>query len=312
MAQQSFDPGLSQKFTGNIRRAINKDGSFNVRRLGLGWQNFHVYQHLVTISWFKFFVYIIAGYVLTNVLFAFVYLAAGINNLHGANASSMGWAFADAFFFSAHTLTTVGYGNMYPDSFWFNVIAAAEAMVGLLAFALGTGLLYGRFSRPTASLIFSEHAIIAPYQDKTALEFRVANRRLTNTLIDVEIKVLLMTVEKNGDGQLMRQYHPVKLERTSVYFLPLTWTVVHPIDETSVLYNKTKEDLANLQAEFMILLKGFDDTFNQSVHARYSYTHKEITEGRRFTQAFYINDEGEMVLEMDKIGKTEPVGTINI
>jgi len=305
MAQQSFDPGLSQKFTGNIRRVINKDGSFNVKRIGLGLQNFHFYQYLVSISWLQFFGLILAGYIVANAIFAFVYLAIGIENLHGAETISGSGSFWDAFFFSAHTLTTVGYGNMYPSGFWINVAAASEAMIGLLAFALGTGLLYGRFSRATASIIFSEHAIIAPYEDKTALEFRIANRRI-NMLIDVEASIVLTTVEM-VDGKLIRVYKTMKLERTSVAFLPLTWTIVHPIDETSPIFNKTTDDLAALQTELLILIKGFDDTFNQSVHARYSYRYDEIVQGRRFTLAFYTNDDGDMVLEMDKINKTEPI-----
>ena len=149
--------------------------------------------------------------------------------------------FLNLFFFSTHTLTTVGYGNMYPDGPLANAIASVEALLGLMAFAIATGLLFGRFSRPSARFGFSDVMVIAPYQNGKALEFRVVNRR-ANNLIEAEARVMLMTVEIDG-GKPKRKYQQLQLERTQVLFLPLTWTVVHPIDENSPLYGKTAGDL---------------------------------------------------------------------
>jgi len=179
-------------------------------------------------------------------------------------------------------------------------VAAIEAMVGLMGFALATGLLYGRVSRPSARIGYSPNMLIAPYQDGASLQFRVVNQR-ENTLMELDAIVTLMTVV-GPPGNLRREFSPLKLERRMVYFLPLTWTIVHPIDQDSPLYGKTHADLERLQAEMIILIKGFDDTFSQTVHSRYSYRYDEIVWGARFTPAFTIDPEGDIVLEVDKVG----------
>jgi len=200
----------------------------------------------------------------------------------------------------------VGYGSISPKGTAANILAALEALSGLMGFAIATGLLYGRFSKPTAKIGFSQTMLIAPYQEGTSLQFRVVNQR-ANILMELEAKVLLMTVE-GATGQPTRKYQPLNLERSSVYFFPLTWTVVHPIDPESPLYGKTAEDLALLQAEVLILIKGFDDTFSQTVHTRYSYRYDEIVWGARFTPAFRIDDDGDMVLDVDRVGALARVG----
>jgi inward rectifier potassium channel len=172
--------------------------------------------------------------------------------------------------------------------------------VGVLGFAVATGLLFGRVSRPSARLGFSENALIAPYQDGTSLQFRVVNRR-KNSLVEAQAQVLLMTVERE-DGKPVRRYHPLTLERASVLFLALTWTVVHPIDEASPLYGKTAAELAALQAEIIILIKAYDDTFSQTVFARYSYRHDELLWGARFAPAFHVDPAGDLVLDLRKLG----------
>jgi inward rectifier potassium channel len=305
MKQQAFDPGLTQQFTGELRRAINKDGTFNVHRRGTSFQDLNFYLYLIDTSWTTFIV-IVTGFVLAlNVLFATLYMLAGAEHLRGIESEMGVWV--NAFFFSVHTLTTVGYGNLYPVGLWSNTLSAVEAVVGLLGFAVITGLLYGRFSRPSARIRFSENMLMAPYQDGTSLQFRVANGR-SNTLMDLEARMLLMTVER-VDGVLQRKYAALELERKSVYFFPLTWTVVHPIDEASPLYKKTAQDLAQVEAEVLILIKGFDDTFSQVVHARYSYRHEDIVWGAKFVPAFRIDPAGDMVLEVDRISDLKRVAS---
>jgi inward rectifier potassium channel len=215
--------------------------------------------------------------------------------------------FVNAFFFSVHTLTTVGYGNVFPRGFGANAVAAMEATTGLMLFALATGLLYGRFSRPSARILFSDHAIIAPYQDGTSLQFRITNAR-TNVLMDLNARVLLMTVDP-VDGRLKRDYFVLPLERKTVYFFPLTWTVVHPIDSASPLYGKTAEDLKKVSAELLILIQGFDDTFSQLVNARYSYRHDEILWGAKFVPAFSIDSHGDLVLDLERLDELKMVGS---
>src|SRR5581483_2265272 len=194
-------------------------------------------------------------------------------------------------------------GNMWPNGPAANAVAALEALAGLMTFAIATGLLFGRFSRPSARIGFSETMVIAPYVEGTSLQFRVVNRR-SNNLIDLEARVLLMTVESVG-GRMQRRYTRLDLERDQVLFFPLTWTVVHPIDDKSPLYGKTPPDLEQWQAEIMILMKGFDDTFGQTVQARYSYRYDEIHWGAKFAPAFEVEKSGDLRLEVNRVGKVE-------
>ena len=305
MRQQSFDPGLTQKYDGTLRRAINKDGSFNVHHKGSRLKDHSFYQFLITIPWIQFHIVVLITYIVLNSLFAGLYLFAGIENLQGANASSPSEAFLSAFFFSIHTFTTVGYGTIAPRGLSVNIIAALEAITGLMSLALATGLLFGRFSKPSANIGFSSNAIIAPYQGMISLQFRIVNRR-KNNLLEMEANVLLMTVDKSKATPI-RKYFQLPLERQSVYFFPLPWTIVHPIDKASPLHNKTLEDLAKVHAEILILIKGFDETFGQIVHARYSYRFDEIIWGAKFNTAFSIDANGDVILHLDDINKMERV-----
>jgi len=304
-ANASFDPGLTQKYTGSLLRAINKDGSFNVRRRGLRGIAGSAYVHLVQISWGRFLALVAATLVLVNILFASIYVALGPNSLRASDDLGLS-SFGRAFFFSVHTLTTVGYGDLYPLGLVANTAAAVEAALGLMAFALATGLLFARFSRPTARLVFSDTMLVAPFRDGSSLQFRIANQR-SNILMNLEADVILMTVEHAPDGQLKRNFTPLALERRGVLFLALTWTIVHPIDESSPLRSLTAADLERLQAEVMILIKGFDDTFSQVVHARYSYRWDEMEWSVRFVPAFDVAPEGHLVLDAAKLSETARV-----
>ncbi|HML17522.1 MAG TPA: ion channel [Bryobacteraceae bacterium] len=300
MQPTSFDPGLTQQYGGTLHRAINKDGSFNVDRRGGSWRDVHPYLHLINASWPAFLGIVMLGYLIVNTVFAFLYFALGAAEVQGTDAPHALGRFLNDFFFSAHTLTTVGYGNFAPAGIAANAVAAFEAFVGLMGFALATGLLFGRVSKPSAKIGFSEKVLIVPYQDRTSLQFRIVNLR-SNVLIELSAVVTLMTVE-NSDGKPMREFKVLPLERDRIYFFPLTWTVVHPIDESSPLFGRTAAELARLQAEVLILIKGFDDTFSQTVNARYSYRYDEIAWGAKFNSAFHIDDGGNMVLDVDRVG----------
>jgi len=303
MQKPGFDPGLTQKYTGSLRRVITKDGTFNVRRRGETWRDFHPYLHLINMGWVPFFATVVAGYLVVNTLFALGYYSLGPGNLQGADGTAEFSRFLNDFFFSAHTLSTVGYGSIWPRTLAANVLAASESLVGVLGFAVATGLLFGRISRPSAKLGFSEHMVVAPYQEIQSLQFRVVNRR-RNDLVEIEARVVMMHVEER-DGQPLRRYTQLKLEREKVLFLPLTWTIVHPIDSESPLWGKTAEDLKQMQAEVMILMKAYDDTFSQTVLGRYSYRFEEIVWNQRFAPAFSADDSGDMVLELQKVGKLQ-------
>ena len=251
--------------------------------------------------WPGFLAVLFAGYLAVNTIFAVAYFAIGTEQLQGADAPTAMGRFLNTFFFSAHTLSTVGYGSISPKGMGANVVAAFESLVGVLGFAVATGLLFGRVSRPSARIGFSENVVINPYQDVTSLQFRVVNRR-PNSLMELEARVMLMTVG-GADGGSKRSYELLRLERENVMFLPLTWTVVHPIDQESPLWGKTAEDLKRAQAEILILVKAYDDTFSQTVLARYSYRHDEILWGKRFAPAFFVDEEGDLVLEVRKVGE---------
>ena len=299
MRKPTFDPGLTQQFTGVLRRSINKDGSFNVRRTGGSWRHLHPYLTLLSLRWSTFLAVVFTAYFVANLFFAAGYFLMGPEGLQGADLSSEARRFWSGFFFSAHTLTTVGYGNISPATIGANVLSVVEALSGLLGIALVTGILFGRFSRPSARIAFSDNMLVAPYQDRTSLQFRIVNLR-PNVLMELQANVILMTVDGPA-GALTRNYQQLKLERDNIFFLALAWTVVHPIEEDSPLFGKTSEELQRLQAEFVITIKAYDDTFAQSVYSRYSYRYDELTWQARFQPAFEIDREGNMVLNVDRV-----------
>jgi inward rectifier potassium channel len=309
MQQPQFDPGLTQQYTGPLRRAINPDGSFNVERRGFDWRDVHPYLHLVEMSWPRFSGMILAMYIVINALFACLYFALGPEALKSsipvANPADRFW---EGLYFSSQTLTTVGYGSIYPGNGPANAIAGFEAFLGLLGFAVATGVVFGRVSRPSARIGFSKQALISPYQDGTSLQFRVVNRR-TNNLIELEATVMLMRVgQKNGE--LRRSFDVLTLERPKVIFFPLTWTVVHPIDPESPLYGKTASDLEAMQAELLVMVKAWDETFSQNVYQRYSYTYNDMVWGAKFTQAFTVDPDGSLSLEVGRVSDYSVVKTM--
>jgi inward rectifier potassium channel len=299
MHKPAFDPGLTREFGAPLRRAVNKDGSFNVRRTGADWRAFHPWLHVVRMSWTGFIALVIGFYVAANTAFALCYFAMNAAQIAGSAAPTEAGRFMNDFFFSAQSLTTVGYGNLSPRGLTANVLATMEALTGLMGFAVITGMLVARASKPSASIGYSKSALISPYQNGTAAMFRIANQR-SNSLMEMDARVMLMTVAGPA-GKPERKFELLNLERSSVLFFPLTWTVVHPIDETSPLFGKTAADLAQMQAELIILIKGFDETFGQTVHSRHSYRHDEFVWGAKFDPAFSVDPSGDLMLELNRL-----------
>jgi inward rectifier potassium channel len=300
------DLGFGSKAAEQTARLVNRDGSFNIERKGLPFlRSFSVYQTLLTMSWWKFNALILIAYVIVNLVFATIYMFVGMDNILGMDGRSLGAKFLEAFFFSTQTFTTVGYGRMSPTGFMANSVSAIESMFGLLAFALATGVLFGRFSRPYARIIFSDNAIVAPYRDITGFMFRVANER-SNQMIDVSVEVNLSRLEI-VNGAKVRKFHELSLERQSVGFFHLSWTIVHPIDVASPLWGVTKEALDASDAEFLIILKGFDDIFSQTVHTRTSYKHNEVMYDVVFSKIIRIGPSGKATIDLDQIHDVYPV-----
>jgi inward rectifier potassium channel len=280
------------------QRLLNRDGSFNVVRTGLRFLDmFAPYHVLLTISWPGFLAAVTVAYLGLNLIFAGAYLACGRDALMGSGASMLGGRFGQAFFFSVETFATIGYGQIAPNGLPANVTVTIEALVGLMYQALATGLLFARFTRPTAALLFSRHAIVAPYSDGQALMFRIVNRR-RNEIIELGAQVLFSAIEPDGRGGVVRRYSLLPLERNKVTFFPLSWTIVHPIDSASPLAGRTLEELVRAEAEILVLLSGIDEAVEQTVHARSSYRADEIVWNARF-QSMYLHTDARSRVSVD-------------
>jgi inward rectifier potassium channel len=280
------------------QRLLNRDGSFNVVRSGLGFlDSFAPYHFLLTIPWPGFLAAVTVIYLALNVVFAGAFLACGRDALQGAGAAMLGGRVSQAFFFSIETFATIGYGQIAPNGTAANLVVTAEALVGLMYQALATGLLFARFTRPTAALLFSREAVVAPYNDGQALMFRIANRR-RNEIIELGAQVLFSAVEPDGRGGVVRRYSLLPLERNKVTFFPLSWTIVHPIDGASPLAGRTREDLERAEAEILVLLSGIDEALEQTVHARSSYRAHEIVWNARF-QSMYLRTDARSRVTVD-------------
>jgi inward rectifier potassium channel len=264
------------------------------------WDHLISYHTLLTISWTKFYMLVGAGYLLLNSIFAGLYLLCGSDALTGP---TIGTSFERAFFFSVDTFATIGYGNVSPGNVAANVLVTIESMMGLLMFAIGTGLIFARFSRPTADILYSRFAVIGPYKNgMDAFKFRIVNRKQSQ-LVNVDAVVTHSRFEEGPNG-VERKFFQLSLERTRVVFFPLNWTVVHPIDDKSPLKGWTPEMLRAAEAEFFISLTAVDETFAQVVHSRSSYTMEDIKCGENYRMMYEAVD-GEFVLDLEMLDKTE-------
>jgi inward rectifier potassium channel len=290
------------------QRLLNRDGSFNVARSGFGLlDSLAPYQQLLTVSWLGFLGLVALVYLALNLIFALAYLACGPTALMGSQAEMLGGGFARSFFFSVQTFATIGYGQIGPNGLAANVIVTVEALFGLMFQALATGLLFARFSRPTVAILFSRHAIIAPYASGRSLQFRIANRR-RNEIILVEAQVLFSAMEDDGRGGLARRYSLLPLERNRVTFFPLSWTIVHPIDSASPLAGRSHDDLIQSEAEILVLLSAIDETYEQTVHARSSYRPEEIIWNARFRSMFVRTDaRAHLSVDISRLHDVEPI-----
>jgi inward rectifier potassium channel len=288
-------------------RLVNPDGSNNVRKRGLPiWERISFYHTLLQMKRSHFFLTIMLFYTATNVFFAGIYFLVGVHNLAGIQHSdSLFDELAAAFFFSSQTLTTVGYGHLAPTGLITNAIASTESLIGILAFAVVTGLIYGRFSRPRAFLLFSSNALIAPYKNGRALMLRMATYK-NNHLTDVESQ-LTIALHLDENGKTVTRFYPLPLEMPRINSMASSWTIVHNITEESPLANYDQKALAEANAEVMIYVRAFDDHFSNTVQQRTSYLSGQVIFGARFTPMFQRSDDGSYtLLDLSKINAHEP------
>lgn len=294
------DFGFTNLYASNSKRIINKDGSFNVIRIGEKKSLFH---NLVTMSWFRFACTVLSFYLVLNVIFALIYLLVDFNGIGKTADYMVSNRFLIASFFSAQTLTTVGYGSLYPLNAGISALAAIEALIGLMSFAIFTGLMYGRFARPTRIIRFSKNMLYVPYKQGFALMFRVANQR-DHDLTQLEAR-LLMSVVVNDQGKESRKYQPLEVENSRVVYFPLNWTIVHYIDEKSPLYGLSRDDIFASQMEWLVMIKGYNITAVQDIHEKSSYTLNELVWNAKFSIPYHIREDGITQFELDKIDAFE-------
>jgi len=296
--------GFTPRMLTRDQRLLKDDGSFNVDTRGLPWfRPADSFQQLIKMSWPKFTLLVFTFYVVINTMFAFIYFLIGTQYLTNAAGSSKWHQFLDAFFFSSQSLTTVGYGRVAPISIAASSVAALESLCGLLGFAVVTGLLYGRFSRPNAKILRSKNILLAPYRDGTALMFRIANQR-ESQLVDVDVQVTLKKIAKEN-GKEFRQFIPLKLESHRLNMFPLSWTLIHVIGKDSPLWGKTPEDFIEEDVEILVYFKGYDEAFSNNVHARMSYKGDELVAGAKFILNFEERPGGPTIHYLNRINDYE-------
>lgn len=300
----ALDLGFGTKLEPNNVRLLNTDGTFNVERKGIPshW-GMNGYQLMQALSWPKFTVVVLIGYFIVNLLFSGLYILVGTEHLVGHGGMSITDKFWDTFFFSAQTLTTVGYGRLAPVGILTSLIAAIESLLGLMFFAIATGILYARFARAKERLLFSKNILVSPYQDGAGLMFRLANAR-KNQLIESEIQ-LSLSMRDPETGKT--QFFDLQLERKMIHFFPLSWTIVHPIDSKSPLYGFTADDFKKRNGEFFIQFKAFDDTFAQTIYLRYSYQFEELIYGAKFAFIFSRQENGKTAIELNRLDEYDLV-----
>ena len=260
------------------------------------------YHAVLSVPWSIFFLGLATAFVAVNAVFALAYLAdvGGIEHARRGN-------FWDAFVFSAQTIGSINYSVMVPKSTYVNTLVIVEAFVGYVVLALFTGMIFARFSRPFARIVFSKVAVIAPYDGVPTLMFRTANQR-GNQILDASITVTLARQHASHEGMVMRRFEELKLMRARTSLFALSWTIMHVIDETSPLFGLTEQDLIDRQIELIALLSGADATMAETIYARYSYGPDDLVRNHRFVDVLYLTPKGRRVVDLTRFHDTEPLG----
>lgn len=298
---KSQELGFGQKAYSKSTRLISKDGEFNVEKEGLNfWDSLDIYHELISIKWSSFFGILFLMFFGANILFALLYYSAGMESITGATQGTAFENLQTAFYFSTQTITTVGFGQLSPNSNTVSFLAAIEAFLGLLGFALATGLMFARFSRPRRSLVFSDKAVVAPYNDINGLMFRFANKS-KNQLIESEVDMVITYWSAKTNRRIFKS---VELERKKINFFSMSWTVVHPITEKSPIFNWTAKDFDDKQVEIIIMFKAFDDTYARHIYNRMSYVASEVAWKKRFAPIYNDVESGKIHIDMEKLSDT--------
>src|SRR5437016_3342966 len=260
---------------------------------------FDIYHAVLTAPWWAFFVAVAMIFATVNTIFALLYMSAprGIDHAHG---------FWDYFLFSVQTIGSANYTVMFPKTIYANVVVSVEAFFGILNLALITGVVFARFSRPFARIVFSKVAVVAPFNGTPTLMFRAANQR-GNQILNAEVTVSLARQMTTQEGMVMRRFEELKLMRSRSPLFALSWTVMHPIDESSPLNGATVDSLYQDQVEVIILLSGRDDTLSDIIYARHSYMPDEIMWNQQFVDVLEVTPSGRRLLNLHCFHETAPL-----
>ncbi|MDJ0556337.1 MAG: ion channel [Microcoleaceae cyanobacterium MO_207.B10] len=287
---------------------IQKVGSVDFKILGIPgfhWSDF--YHWLMKISWLQLWSIIISIYLVINTLFAFAYL-----NINDGIANAKAGSFIDTFSFSVQTMATIGYGAMYPTNIYTHILVTIEVFIGLIGMAMITGLMFARFSLPTARVLFSNVAVIAPYNGVPTLMFRIANQR-QNWIVETQVRVTLLLGEViSPEGHSLRRLCDLELVRSETPMLALTWLVMHQIDENSPLYNWSEANFHQLdyqEIRFFVTLTGLDETVSQTIHSRHIYTLDKILWNMRFVDVMFTSAEGQRYVDYRHFHDVLPMQT---
>ncbi len=284
MSQNNQDTGFGDKASQMGGRMVNRDGTFNIQRLGIPFfTRVSSYHSMLTMPRWRFILVIFNAYFVMNCFFTLLYWLAGPSGLEGVDSEHSFSRIKELFFFSTQTFTTVGYGRVNPVGELTNWIAAIESLIGFLSFAIAAGLLYGRFSRPRSFVRFSEKMLLTNYEGGKALMFRLVGFKDDHILTNVEIKVSARLFSPEGNYR----FYNLELERSHVDSLVLNWTIVHPINEKSPFWGLSQEDIQALQPEVSALLIGFDEVYSSTVMARNSYALSDLIFGYRFAPMYF-------------------------
>ncbi len=303
--QQSFQNSLQDSgYSDTIStRYLNKDGKSNVKKVGAGlmdrWSWYHT---MLELPYPRFLLYLLVAFISTNLLFASLYYLIGTEHLTSIDRSSTQNEFIDIFFFSSQTFTTVGYGRIAPVGILASLLSTFEAFLGLLFFAVATGLFYGRFSRPRAFIRFSDNMLVAPYQDSKALMFRLVPYK-NNSLTNAEVSVMAAIEEDS-----VRKFYSLRTELSRITSLSMNWTIVHNIDEKSPFYEFSQENFKEIPIEIIIHINAFDEVFSNTVLQKTSYINSEIIYGAKFLPMYYPSaDKKTTVLDIKRLNYFEKV-----
>jgi inward rectifier potassium channel len=296
------DPGIGTSFGQPLDRMLQRDGAFAVDRIGEARGLREGFIALATMPPLQLILAIVATYLSLNLMFGSIYMLIGVEHLGNADLHSLGSRWLSAIGMSVQTLTTVGYGSLYPTDGVTWLVAAVEGVFGILGFSLTSAIIYTRFARPTTRLVYSDRALVAPFKDGWSLQLRVANRRRA-LLVEIEARLILVLADPEHPDRL--EYFGLPLQFKTISFLALTWTLVHPITPDSPLSGMTLSDLAARRGEIIVILKGVDEGYMQSVITRHSFRFDEIVWGGRFTPAFAA-DRGRMRLDLDGLSRFTP------